>query len=556
MSVIPSVPALTWISRYRRDWWAGDLTAGLTVGVMLIPQGMAYALLAGLPPIYGLYAATLPLLVYAVLGTSRQLAVGPVAMDSLLTATAVGALATVGTEDYLYLTVLLALMVGAMQLAAGLFRLGFLVDLLSRPIISGFTAAAALIIGLSQLQHLLGVNLGRSTYVHEILYAAAMHLTVIQPLTLFIGVGGILVLVGAKRWWPAVPGPLAVVVLGIGVVYLTGWDAAGIHIVREVPAGLPSLGMPLLDLTDMQALLPTALTIALIGFMEGIAVAKAVNARHPEYTVEPNQELVAIGASNIGSALVGGFPVAGGFSRTAVNDQAGARTGLAAVISAGVIVLTLLFLTPLFYYLPQAVLAAIIVMAIFNLVDLHTPRWVWRYSKPDAISLAVTFVAVLIAGIEIGILAGIAVSILLLMWRTSRPHIAVVGRVGDTEHFRNVNRHQVRTCPQVFALRVDESLYFANARYLEDYLLGAVADRPAVRDVVLICSALNDIDASALESLEDLIHSLQGAGVTLHLAEVKGPVMDRLQRTEFLEHLKPGQVFLSTHQAMVALKCC
>ena len=545
-------PARSWIADYDRSWWSADLTAGLTVGVMLIPQGMAYALLAGLPPIYGLYAATLPLLLYAVLGTSRQLALGPVAMDSLLTATGVGALATVGTENYLYLTVLLALMVGVIQLAAGVFRLGFLVDLLSRPIISGFTSAAALIIGMSQLQHLLGVNLGRSAYVHEILYAAVTHITEIQPITLAIGLGGILVLVGVKRWWPAVPGPLAVVGLGVGVIYLSGWEAAGVRIVGEVPAGLPSVAVPVLSLTDMQALLPTALTIALIGFMEGIAVAKAVNARHPEYTVVPNQELVAIGASNIGSALVGGFPVAGGFSRTAVNDQSGARTGLAAVISAGVIVLTLLFLTPLFYYLPQAVLASIIMVAVFTLIDWREAARLWRVDRSDFWMLAVTFVATLVLGIQNGIAVGVALSIGVHVYRSMRPHLAVLGRIEGTHTYRNVGRFpEARELPGTLILRFDAPLYFGNMNYFEAQLAGLLAARQReLHTIVVNAEGIARIDSSAMYGLRRFVAEQQGRGVTVRLAGVIGPVRDAMKRAGLYEDVGRENFFLDVDQAV------
>ncbi|MGB3798948.1 MAG: sulfate permease [Lewinella sp.] len=545
-------PIIDWLTNYDRSWFSHDLTAGLTVGVMLIPQGMAYALLAGLPPIYGLYAATLPLLIYAVLGTSRQLAVGPVAMDSLLTATGVGALAVVGTENYLYLAVLLALLVGTIQLLAGVMRLGFLVDLLSRPIISGFTSAAALIIGLSQLQHLLGVDLGRSAYVHQILWSATNRIGDVQFITLAIGLTGILVLVGLKRWTPAIPGPLVVVVLSVLAVFFFGWHAEGVRIVGEVPAGLPALGFSSLAWSDIQALLPTALTIALIGFMEGIAVAKAVNARHPEYTVVPNQELIAIGASNIGSALVSGFPVAGGFSRTAVNDQAGATTGLAAIISAGVIVLTLLFLTPLFYYLPQAVLASIIMVAVFKLIDWREAVRLWRVDRSDFWMLAVTFLATLILGIQTGIAAGVALSIGVHVYRSMRPHLAVLGRIEGTHTYRNVNRFaDALEEPGTLILRFDAPLYFGNMSYFEAQLDSLLAARQRVlHTIVLNAEGIAGIDSSAMYGLRRFVTDQQSRGVTVRLAGVIGPVRDAMKKAGLFEDIGRQNFFLDVDQAV------
>ena len=551
MSLPAWPPALTWITRYQRGWLAGDLTAGLTVGVMLIPQGMAYALLAGLPPIYGLYAATLPLLVYALLGSSRQLAVGPVAMDSLLTATGVGALATVGTEQYLFLTVALALLVGTIQLLAGVLRLGFLVDLLSRPIISGFTSAAALIIGLSQLQHLLGVNLGRSSYVHEILAAAVAQSGAIHFLTLLIGLGGIGLLLGLKRWWPAVPGPLVVVVLAVAGVYAGGLQEDGVRIVGEVPAGLPSIRWVVPTSADLQALLPTALTVALVGFMEGIAVAKAVNARHPEYTVRPNQELIAVGGSNIASSLVGAFPVAGGFSRTAVNEQAGANTGLAAVISAGVIVLTLLFLTPLFTYLPQAVLASVIMVAVFNLIDWREAVRLWRVDRSDFWMLAATFAATLSLGIQNGIAAGVALSIAVHVYRSMRPHLAVLGRIEGTHTFRNVNRFpDAREAPGLLILRFDAPLYFGNVNYFLAQLEALLAGRPELRAIVLNAEGIAGIDSSAMHGLRGFVAAQQARGVTVRLAGVIGPVRDAMKKAGLYDSVGRENFYVDVDQAV------
>lgn len=532
MSPSKLLPSLDWITNYDRSWLKGDISAGLTVGIMLIPQGMAYALLAGLAPIYGLYAATLPIILYAFLGSSRQLAVGPVAMDSLLTATGVGALAAVGTDNYLQLAVLLALMVGTIQLIAGLLRLGFLVDLLSRPIISGFTSAAALIIGLSQLQHLLGVNLGRSPYVHQILLAAAQKLSEVNLVTLGLGLGGIAIILAVKKLKTGIPGALAVVVLGILAVYLGRLDLSGVKIVADIPAGLPSLGLPNLAVQDLQALLPTALTIALIGFMEGISVAKAVNARHQEYVVSPNQELIGIGAANIGSSLVSGFPIAGGFSRTAVNDQNGAKTGLASLISAGMLMITLLFLTPLFYFLPKAVLASIIMVAVFNLIDWREALRLWRVDRSDFWMLAVTFLATLGLGIQTGIAAGVALSIAVHVYRSMRPHLAVLGRIGSTNNFRNISRFaEAQEIPGTLIIRFDGPLYFANLSYFQAQLDRLVAERKdQLTTVIINAEGIASIDSSAMHGLQHFVETQAAHGLTIRFAGLIGPARDALKK--------------------------
>ena len=550
---LPSwLPFLSWTKNYDRSWLKGDLSAGLTVGIMLIPQGMAYALLAGLPPIYGLYAATVPLLVYALLGTSRQLAVGPVAMDSLLAATAVGALATTGTDDYLQLAILLALMVGVIQLAAGIARLGFLVDLLSRPIISGFTSAAALIIGLSQLQHLFGVDLGRSSYVHEILLAAGSKVAEINLPTLALGLSGIAVMLLIKRTKTAIPGPLVVVILGVLAVWLGGLADAGVKIVADIPAGLPSFGLPELTQIDFQALLPSALTIALVGFMEGISVAKAVNAGHKEYSVVPNQELIAVGAANIGSSLVQGFPVAGGFSRTAVNDQTGAKTGLASIISAALIVVTLLFLTPLFFYLPKAVLASIIMVAVFKLIDWREARRLWHFDRSDFWMLTVTFLATLGLGIQLGIAAGVVLSIAVHVYRSMRPHLAVLGRIEGTDSFRNLDRFPEAQAPAgVLIVRFDGPLYFANITYFQTRIDRLIADRKEeVHTIVINAEGIARLDSSAAYGLEQFIRTQQGRGLTVRFAGLIGPARDTFRKAGLFELVGADNFFLDVPKAV------
>ncbi len=560
------LPALTWLRTYRRDDLASDLLAGVIVTIMLIPQSLAYALLAGLPPQVGLYASILPLVAYALFGSSRTLAVGPVAVVSLMTAAAVGQLAAPGSPEYLAAALALALLSGLFLLALGLLRLGAIANLLSHPVISGFISASAVLIALSQMKHILGVPVGGQSLA-EILPALAGSLGETNPETLAVGGLALAFLFWVRgRLKPllqraglgprladflAKAGPVAAVVVSILAVRALGLAEAGVSIVGEIPAGLPPLTVPPLDAPLWLELLPAAALISLVGFVETVSVAETLAAKRRQ-RIDPNQELVGLGAANLAAAVTGGYAVTGGFARSVVNFAAGAQTPLAGVITAGFIAVTASFLTPLFYFLPKAVLAATIVVAVLSLVDLGAIRRTWRYSKADFAAMAATVVLVLGVGVEAGILAGVALSIALFLWRTTRPHTAVVGQVPGSEHFRNVERHAVIESETVLTLRVDESLYFANSRFLEQRILELVAARPALEHVVLMCPAVNFIDASALESLEAIADRLDTAGVRLHLSEVKGPVMDRLRRSDFFEHLT-GEVFLSQYAAMRAL---
>ena len=546
------LPAWGWLSNYRKEDLSGDLSAGLTVAVMLIPQGMAYALLAGLPPIIGLYASIIPLAIYALFGSSRQLAVGPVAMVSLLVATGVGSLAPAGSSQFLALAILLALMVGALQLAMGVLRLGFLVNFLSHPVVSGFTSAAALIIGLSQLKHLLGVALPRTKHVHQILLSALAKLGEVQPITLAIGASSILLLVLLKRFAPRVPRALVVVFLSTLAVWLLRLDLRGVAIVGTVPAGLPQPSLPTLDLPAMLALLPIALTIALVGFMESISVAKAVARRH-RYQVTPNQELIGLGMANLVGAFFSAYPVTGGFSRTAVNDQAGAKTPLASLITAAVIALALLFLTPAFYYLPKAVLAAIIMVAVFGLVDLAEVKHLWHVKRSDLALLGLTFFATLSLGIEEGIATGVLASLLWFVVRTTRPHSAVLGQLPATEVYRNIKNHpEAQTLDGVLALRVDAQFYFGNVTFLKDTLRSLEAKATERLQVVVIdASSINSLDSSAAAALEEIAEDYAERGLRLLFAGTKMPVREVMARSGLLAHLGQESFFLRVHDAML-----
>lgn len=563
------VPAWGWLARYRRADLGGDLTAGLVVAIMVVPQGMAYATLAGLPPEIGLYASIAPLVAYALFGTSRALAVGPVAVLSLMTAASLSGIAEPGTAAYAQAAVILAFLGGVLLLVLGLLRLGFLVNFLSHSVLSGFVSASAILIAVGQIKVLLGIEMPRAEGFAETLALLARHIGGLNLATALIGIGAAALLLLARkplarrlaamgvRASVAEPltkmGPLLAVVAGVAVVAAFDLDrAAGVKVVGAIPLGLPPLALPAFDAELWRSLLGGAALIALVGYVESVSVAKALASKRRE-RVDPNQELIGLGAANLAAGITGGYPVTGGFARSVVNFAAGARTPFAAVVTALLTAATVATVTGAFRYLPQAVLAAVIVVAVLPLVDVKPLVRAWRYDKADALTLLATFAGVLVLGIELGIVVGAALSMAVHLYRTSRPHIAVVGRVGATEHFRNVERHKVATVPHVLAVRVDESLYFPNTGDLEDRLLAMVAARPELRDVVLIASAVNSIDASALETLEGLIARLRNSGVTLHLAEVKGPVMDKLARSDLLETLAPGRIFLSTHEAMLAL---
>jgi SulP family sulfate permease len=555
-------PILEWGHAYDRHILTSDLLAAVIVTIMLIPQSLAYAMLAGLPPEVGLYASILPLVAYALFGTSRTLAVGPVAVVSLMTASAVGQIAAESSTGYLVAAIALALLSGVMLLAMGIFRLGFLANFLSHPVISGFITASGILIAAGQLRHILGVS-GHGDTLPEIVMSLAAGIGNVNIATLVIGLGVLAFLFltrkHLKRLLVAsrVPGrladmiaraaPIAAVAATIAAVEALDLGARGVALVGAIPQGLPAFGVPALSLDLLTTLAMPAFLISIVGFVESVSVAQTLAAKRRQ-RIEPNQELIGLGAANIAAGLSSGYPVTGGFARSMVNFDAGAQTPAAGVFTAVGIALAALFLTPLLASLPQATLAATIIVAVLSLVDLGAIRRVFAYSRSDFTAMAATILVTLGWGVELGIVAGVLLSLLLHLYRTSTPHIAVVGQVPDTEHYRNIERHKVLTRPEVLSIRIDESLYFANSRYLEDRIAALVAERPELKHLILMCSAVNMIDASALESLEEINHRLTEAGISLHLSEVKGPVMDRLKATDFLTHLN-GHVFLSQHEA-------
>lgn len=531
------LPILRWLPRYRRPDLGGDLTAGLTVAAMLIPQGMAYALLAGMPPQTGLYAATVPLVLYAIFGTSRQLAVGPVAIMSLLTASAIAPLAQEGTARYVELAALLALMVAGIHFVLGLARAGWVVNLLSHPVLVGYTAAAALIIGFSQVKHLIGVKIPNSESFVETLTELGKHLGDTSVVTVVLSVATVALLVGLKRWKKTFPAALAAVVLTTLASVLFGLDGHGVKVVGDIPSDLPAFALPTFDGGAAGSLLPAALVITLAGFMESIAIAK-VFARKNRYEVEPNQELIGLGAANAGAGLFGGFPVTGGFSRTAVNADAGARTPLASLITVGIILVSLVLLTPLMTQLPSATLGAIVVVAVSSLVDHKEARHIAKVNRTDVIPMAVAFVATLALGIELGIGVAVVTSLALLFMRVMRPHTAELGRIPETTVYRNLGRFPAaEKVPGVAILRLDSSVNYANVAFLKKRLDELVGSRPDATSVVLDFSGVNDLDASGEQALQEILEEYADKGIDVHLATVKGPLRDVMMRSGLWQRL-------------------
>lgn len=525
------LPITGWLRRYNlRDDLPGDLIAGLVTAVMLVPQSMAYAMLAGLPPVVGLYASTIPIAIYSLFGSSRQLAVGPVAIVSLLTLAGVGAIAEPGSQEFIALAALLMLMVGVIQAGLGLLRAGFVVNFLSHAVISGFTSAAAIVIGLSQLKHLLGVDIPRESNVVILLSNAVREIGTTHVPTLLIGLASIAALMIGKRISKKFPMPLLVVIVSSLAVWFQGLHNQGVAIVGNVPSGLPTFGAPALSGDALAALAPVAATIAFVGFMESVAVAKAIASRH-RYKVDANRELVGLGLANVVGAFFRGYPVTGGFSRSAVNDQAGARTPLAGLVTAVLLGVTLLFFTDLFYYLPRAVLAAIVMVAVFGLIDVKEPVHLFKIKKADAATLLVTFVATLTLGIETGILTGVGFSLLVFVVRSAWPHTAELGWLASEKVYRNVARYPTaKTWPSVYIHRVDASLYFANAAALENRMNDVLAERPELEAIVLDFSGVNDVDGVAIDTLGDRMDAFALQGVQVLLAGVKGPVRDLFER--------------------------
>lgn len=561
------LPIFDWGRRYDRTTLAHDLVAAVIVTIMLIPQSLAYALLAGLPAEMGLYASMVPIILYAIFGTSRALAVGPVAVVSLMTAAAISKIAAPGSAEYIMAAITLAFLSGMFLVLMGILRLGFLANFLSHPVIAGFITASGIIIAASQLKHILGID-AQGHNLFELIWSLVENRTHVNSLTLMIGSGSVLFLLWVRKGFKpllirlglsfktadmvAKAGPVIAVAATILLAWFFELESKGVALVGDVPQGLPPLTVPNFSIDMWTSLIGSAVLISIIGFVESISVAQTLAAKKRQ-RIDPDQELIGLGTANLGASFTGGFPVTGGFSRSVVNFDAGAATPAAGAYTAIGLGMASLLLTPLIYFLPKATLAATIIVAVLSLVDFSVLKKTWIYAKADFAAVSATIALTLGFGVEIGVSAGLIISVLIHLYKTSRPHFAIVGQVPGTEHFRNVLRHEVIVDPQILSIRVDESLFFANARFLEEMIYDEASKRCDVKHVVLVCSAVNSIDMSALESLQATNHRLRDIGVQLHLSEVKGPVMDRLERSTFLDELS-GQIFLSQHKAVELLR--
>ena len=560
------LPATLWIKQYNREQFSQDATAAFIVTMLLIPQSLAYAMLAGVPPEVGLYSSILPLVLYAMFGTSSSLSVGPVAVASLMTATSLATIAEQGTESYLTGAITLSLLSGVMLVMMGVMKLGMITNFLSHSVISGFISASGILIALSQLKHIFGIQGHGDNLVEQVL-SMLESIEAFNPITFVVGVSVVAFLLLARLYAKAfflllnVPerhatslaktAPIIGVLASLGMAYGLNLEAQGIAITGYIPAGLPHLSLALPSMELIKSLALPALMISIIGYVESISVGKTLGAKRRE-KVQPNQELIGLGAANIASGVSGGFPVTGGFSRSVVNFDAGAVTQLAGIMTAVGIMIASLVLTPVLYFLPKATLAATIIVAVTSLIDFSILKKTWAFSRSDFLAVLATVLITLLFGVEVGVASGVGLSIVLHLSHTSRPHVAEIGLIEGTEHFRNVKRFDVKTVEHLLSLRPDESLFFANASFLEDYILDSINQRPAITDIVIQCSAVNEIDFSALEMLEALNSQLKEQNIRLSLSEVKGPVMDHLACCGFLQHLN-GKVYLTQFQAFNAL---
>ena len=545
-------PFLEWISTYHKAWLKNDILAGITIGVMLIPQGIAYATIAGLPPIYGLYTAMIPQLVYAFLGTSRQLSVGPAAMDSLIVASGVSALAVVGSDHFVFMAVILAFFVGFFQILFGFFKLGFLVNFLSRPVISGFTSGSAIIIATNQIGNLFGADIPRNNHIQTLIKDVLNSFGNIQILTLIIGFVSIVILFLFKKYANKIPASLVVVVLSILVVYFFKLNNSGIAIIGDIPKGLPKFSIPEISMENFSELSSLALTLALIGFMEAISIAKTIEVKHNNYKVKPNQELIALGFGNIIGSFFQTFPATGGFARTAVNDQSGAQTPLSSFFAAVVIGLTLLFLTPVFYYLPKTVLAAIIIVAAIGLLDFSMPKKLMFYNIRDLIILNVTLLITLFFGIKEGILTGIILSIVMLIYKSTKPHMPVLGNVPNTHFYRNIHRFKnLFIEDEILIVRFDAQLHFANTTYFKDKLMALIAEKGnELKFLIIDGESINGLDSSAIYALDEIHDKISEKGIDIAFTGLKGPVRDSLVKSGLMKKIQYDHCFMSIQKAV------
>lgn len=552
MNIKKVIPILEWLPNYNKSLFKGDLVAGITVGIILIPQGIAYALIAGLPPIYGLYCALMPQVMYAIFGSSRQVAIGPVAMDSLIVATGVSTLALAGSESYIAIAILLALMVGVIQFILGIFSLGFIVNFLSKPVITGFTSAVALIIGVNQFRNLLGVDFIQSDQIQYLLMDIWLQISTFNFHTTAIGLVSVFIIIFFRKINKKIPNALIVVFLGILIMKYFGKNLSDVAVVKDIPSGLPSFSFPVFDLDQIRELLPIALTLVMVGYLETISIGKSLEAKQDEYRVRPNQELIALGLSNIFGSFFKAYPSTSSFSRSAINAESGGKTGMSALISVAMVIFTLLFLTPLFYHLPKTVLAAIIIVAVFGLINFKEATFLWKANNLDFWLLIATFVSTLIFGIEYGIIVGVGLSLIILIFRTSRPYVTELGKVPNSNFYRNKNRfEEVILEDDILVLRFDAQLFYANASYFRDNLDEMAAKKgKALKLIVLDAESINRIDSTGVEMLKERIKFYQKKDVKFYFAGVKGPVRDSLFRGGLLKVIDLNHFFMRANQAV------
>lgn len=546
------IPILEWLPNYEKSQLKGDITAGITVSIILIPQGIAYAMIAGLPPIYGLYSALLPQIIYAIFGSSRQVAVGPVAMDSLIVATGVTALALRGSESYIAIAILLALMVGLIQFLMGVFRLGFVVNFLSKPVISGFASAVALLIGLNQFKNLFGVDFIQSDEIHVLFKDIFERIRMYHPSTAIIGLiscGIIIILRKINRKIPS-----AIIVVGLGIVLMKYFENYfnNVAIVKDIPSGLPSFSVPVIDISLIRELFPAAITLVMIGYLEIISIGKTLEAKQEAYRIRPNQELIALGLSNMVGSLFKSYPITSSFSRSAINQEAGGKTGISAFVSVIMVIITLLFFTPVFYYLPRTILASIIVVAVFNLIQIKEAKRLWKINKLDFWLMIVTFLATLFLNIELGVLVGVALSLIVLIFRTSRPYVTELGKVPDSNFYKNKYRFDdVIIEDEILVFRFDAQLFYANSGYFREKLEEMVEEKgEALKLIVIDAESINRVDSTGIDMLKERVAYYQKKGILFYFAGVKGPVRDDLFRAGILNIININHFFMRANDAV------
>ncbi|MCH3881730.1 MULTISPECIES: SulP family inorganic anion transporter [Tenacibaculum] len=546
------IPILEWLPNYNSARFKGDFIAGVTVAIVLIPQGIAYALIAGLPPIYGLYCALVPQIMYAIFGSSRQVAIGPVAIDSLIVASGVSALALAGSESYIAIAILLALIVGAIQFLMGVFRLGFIVNFLSKPVITGFTSALALIIGANQFKNLLGVDFIQSDQIHILIQDIWQQVATFNFNTSVIGLVTVLIIIVFRKINKKLPSALFVVILGILIMYFFGKNLIDVSIVKEIPSGLPKFTIPEIEFYQIRELLPIALTLVMVGYLETISIGKSLEAKQNEYRVNANQELIALGLSNMAGSLFKAYPTTSSFSRSAINQENGGTTGMSAIVSVIMIVISLLFLTPVFYYLPKTVLAAIIIVAVFGLINFKEAAYLWKANNLDFWLMMATFLATLIFGVEYGIITGVGLSLIILIFRTSRPYVTELGKVPNSNFYKNKNRFdEVVIDHDVLVFRFDAQLFYANSSYFRDNLDEMACKKGAALKLIVIdAESINRIDSTGVEMLKERVKFYQNKGIAFYFAGVKGPVRDLLFRGGLLEIIDVNHFFMRANEAV------